>query len=173
MSADPRIIELMSYYRDAELHGATLLLRLIKLMDDPDAQVKLSLHVAEETNHAWLWTKRITDLGGMPVKVMDGYQKRIGFRTVPRSLIDLLALTIVVEERAFSRYQEHLARPGIDEPGVLGTGNRKEDIVTLTGTFNQILEERIRKNPAEWVWWHRRWRRGPIPQLDLDPEFQY
>ena len=53
------------------------------------------------------------------------------------------------------------------------TGNRKEDILTLTGTFNQILEERIRKNPAEWVWWHRRWRRGPIPQLDLDPEFQY
>ena len=61
MAADPRI-EMFSYYRDAELHGANLLLRLIKLMDDPDAQVKLSLHVAEETNHAWLWTKRITDL---------------------------------------------------------------------------------------------------------------
>ena len=49
----------MSYYRDAELHGATLLLRLIKLMDDADSQVKLSLHLAEETQHAWLWTNRI------------------------------------------------------------------------------------------------------------------
>ena len=104
MAADPRVIELLSYYRDAELHGATLLLRLIKLMDDPDAQVKLSLHLAEETHHAWLWTKRINDLGGEPMKVLDGYQKRIGLRTVPRSLLDLLALTVVVEERSFARY---------------------------------------------------------------------
>src|SRR4026209_1617498 len=115
MAADPRIVELFSYYRDAELHGANLLLRLIKLMDDPDAQVKLSLHVAEETNHAWLWTKRITDLGGQPMRVLDGYQTRIGRRTVPRSLIDLLALTIVVEQRAVARYNEHAARPNVDE----------------------------------------------------------
>lgn len=115
MAADPRIIELMSYYRDAELHGANLLMRLLKLMDDPDAQVKLSLHLAEETNHAWLWTKRISDLGETPVKVQDGYQTRIGFRTVPRTLSELLALTIVVEERAFSRYLEHAARPNVDE----------------------------------------------------------
>ena len=31
-------------------------------------------------------------------------------RTVPRSLIDLLALTVVVEERSFQRYQEHAQR---------------------------------------------------------------
>jgi bacterioferritin (cytochrome b1) len=115
MTADPRLVELYSYYRDAELHGANLLMRLIKLMDDPDAQVKLSLHVSEETHHAWLWTKRITDIGGEPMRVLDGYQTRIGKRTVPRSLIDLLALTIVVEERAYSRYQEHAARPNVDE----------------------------------------------------------
>jgi bacterioferritin (cytochrome b1) len=114
MVADPRMIEMMSYYRDAELHGATLLLRLIKLMDDPDAQVKLSLHLSEETHHAWLWTNRIKELGGEPVKILDGYQKRIGMRTVPRSLLDLLALTVVVEERSFARYQEHAARPDTD-----------------------------------------------------------
>jgi len=114
MAADPRVIEMMSYYRDAELHGATLLLRLIKLMDDPDAQVKLSLHLAEETHHAWLWTNRIKELGGEPMKVLDGYQKRIGMRTVPKSLLDLLALTVVVEERSFARYQEHAGRANID-----------------------------------------------------------
>lgn len=112
---DPRMIELMSYYRDAELHGATLLLRLIKMMDDPDAQVKLAAHLADETRHAWLWTKRINDLGGEPQPVGDGYQSRIGLRTVPRSLIDLLALTIVVEERSLDRYLEHAARPNVDE----------------------------------------------------------
>lgn len=48
MGADPRMLELMSYYREAELHGASLLLRLVKLMDaDPDAQVKLTLHIAD------------------------------------------------------------------------------------------------------------------------------
>lgn len=114
MSIDPRI-ELFSYYRDAELHGANLLLRLIKLLDDDDAQVKLSLHVAEETQHAWLWTKRITDMGGTPMRVLDGYQTRIGKRTVPRSILDLLALTIVVEERAYSRYLEHMGRDNVDE----------------------------------------------------------
>jgi bacterioferritin (cytochrome b1) len=115
MTPDARVVELMSYYRDAELHGATLLLRLIKLMDDPDAQVKLSLHLAEETHHAWLWTNRIKEMGGEPMKVLDGYQKRIGMRTVPRTLLDLLALTVVVEERSFARYQEHAQRPGIDQ----------------------------------------------------------
>ena len=115
MTPDPRVIEMMSYYRDAELQGASLLLRLIKMMDDADSQVKLSLHLAEETQHAWLWTNRIKELGGEPMKVLDGYQKRIGMRTVPRTLLDLLALTVVVEERSFARYQEHARRPGIDK----------------------------------------------------------
>lgn len=49
-------------------------------------------------------------------------------------------------------------------------GDRKRDVVELTRKFNAVIEERIRRNPAEWVWWHRRWRRGPIPRLDLDGE---
>lgn len=115
---DPRMIELFSYYRDAELHGASLLLRLIKMMDDPDAQVKLTLHMHDETRHAWLWTKRINDLGAKPVKVADGYQTRVGLRTVPRSLLEILALTVVVEERSLARYQEHLAKHDNDDATV-------------------------------------------------------
>ncbi len=114
MSADPRTILLMNYYRDAELRGANLLFRLMSHLDDPDSQVKLSLHLADETRHAWLWTKRITDLGGDPAKVADGYQTRIGLRVVPRNLIDILALTVVVEERSHQRYTEHAERPDID-----------------------------------------------------------
>lgn len=48
------------------------------------------------------------------------------------------------------------------------TGDRKRDILELTKLFSRVIEERIRANPVEWVWWHRRWRRGPTPQLDLD-----
>lgn len=142
MATPNGMIEILSYYRDAELHGATLLLRLTKLMDDPDAQVKLTLHLHEETHHAWLWTKRINELGGEPMRIADGYQKRIGLRTVPRSLIDLLALTVVVEERSFSRYQEHAARPGTDE------------------TTLAILKE-VTKDEK----WHISWIRGKLMEM--------
>jgi rubrerythrin len=115
MAADPRLIELFSYYREGELHGAELLLRLMKKMDhDPEAQIKMTKHAADEARHAWLWTKRIHELGAVPVPVSKGYQDRIGIRTIPRKIIDLLALTVVVEERSFARYTEHAARPDTD-----------------------------------------------------------
>lgn len=114
MAADPRMILLMSYYRDAEIRGANLLLRLMSYLTDGDSQTKLTLHLADETRHAWLWTKRMNDLGGEPLPVGDGYQSRIGLRTVPRSLIELLALTIVVEERSLDRYIEHAGRSNVD-----------------------------------------------------------
>jgi len=113
MPADPRTILLMNYYRDAELRGANLLFRLMSHLEDPDSQLKLSLHLADETRHAALWTKRINDAGGAPARIADGYQNRIGLRVVPRNLIDILALTVVVEERAYQRYVEHAARPNV------------------------------------------------------------
>jgi KDO2-lipid IV(A) lauroyltransferase len=53
------------------------------------------------------------------------------------------------------------------------SGDRHADMVTLTRVFNETIEDRIRSNPAEWVWWHRRWRRPPIAHLDLDREIPY
>lgn len=115
MSVDPRMIHLYSYYRDAELRGATLLLKLIMRIDDTEAQVKLSRHLADETRHAWLWTKKIAGLGATPVRVDDGYQTRIGREVgIPKTLVDLFALTVVVEERAQRRYIEHAQRPDVD-----------------------------------------------------------
>lgn len=46
--------------------------------------------------------------------------------------------------------------------------NLRRDVVELTRQFSQILEDHIRRHPSEWIWWHRRWRRGPVPRLDLD-----
>ncbi len=115
MSAEEKQIVIFSFYRDAELRGARLLFNLLGHIKDPDAQLKMSKHLADETRHAWLWTKRIADLGGSPVGVDDGYQRRLGLRTgVPKNIIDLLALTVVVEERAQSRYTAHAALPGVD-----------------------------------------------------------
>jgi bacterioferritin (cytochrome b1) len=105
-----------SYYRDAELRGSNLLYRLLRMLDDPESQIALSEHLADETRHAWLWTERIRELGGIPVPIGDGYQVRIGKRAgVPRRALELLALTVVVEQRALRRYQDHLKREGVSE----------------------------------------------------------
>jgi rubrerythrin len=88
----------------------------LRRMDDPDAQIMLSEHLADETRHAWLWTQRIVRSGHKPLAVQDGYQTRIGKAVgLPRDLIDLLALTVVVEQRALRRYQRHLKSPDVDE----------------------------------------------------------
>ncbi len=109
------LLLIMNFYRDAELQGARLLLNLHRRLPDADSQIKLTRHLADETRHAWLWTKRIAELGGTPSAVAGGYQRRMGQRIgAPRDVIDLLALTIVAETRALERYREHANRPGVD-----------------------------------------------------------
>jgi ferritin-like protein len=109
-----REIVVYSYYRDAELRGSNLLYRLLRLMSDGEAQINLTQHLAEETRHAWLWTERIREIGGVPLPIDDGYQVRIGKRVgVPRDIVDLLALTVVVEQRSLRRYRAHQRRAGV------------------------------------------------------------
>lgn len=116
MTATEKQILVFSFYRDAELRGARLLFNLLGHLKDADGQVKMSRHLADEARHAWLWTKRIADLGGAPILISDGYQRRLGLRTgVPKDIVDLLALTVVVEERALWRYRAHAALPSVDE----------------------------------------------------------
>src|SRR5260221_8594553 len=148
MAADPRTILLMNYYRDAELRGANLLFRLMSHLDDPDSQVKLSLHLADETRHAWLWTKRILDLGGAPAKVADGYQTRIGLRVVPRNLIDILALTVVVEERSHQRYTDHAARADVDPATMAVLGDVSNDEKWHISWIKAKLEEVAQPKPG-------------------------
>jgi bacterioferritin (cytochrome b1) len=138
---------LFNYYRDAELRGANLLFRLMSHLDDVDSQVKLSKHFQEETYHAWLWTKRIADMGGTPAKVADGYQTRIGLRVIPRNLMDILALTVVVEERSLQRYREHAARPDVD------------------AETRKVLESVSRDEK-----WHISWIRGRLEQMAQETE---
>ncbi len=62
----------------------------------------------------------------------------------------------------------------ISAPFVIArTGDTQTDIRALTRQFSAALQAQIRSNPAEWVWWHRRWRRPPLPQLDLDAALAY
>ena len=150
MSIDPKLIQLFSYYRDAELRGATLLLKLTARVEDPESQVKLSQHLADETRHAWLWTKRITDLGYEPVHIKDGYQTRIGRAVgIPRSLIDLFALTVVVEERAQRRYLEHARRKDVDAETLDILHEVTKDEKWHIGWINDELHGMARANGGE------------------------
>lgn len=149
-SIDPKLIQLFSYYRDAELRGATLLLKLTARVEDPESQIKLSQHLADETRHAWLWTKRITDLGYEPVHVEDGYQTRIGRAVgIPRSLIDLFALTVVVEERAQRRYLEHARRKNVDVETLDILHEVTKDEKWHIGWINDELHGMARANGGE------------------------
>lgn len=114
LATDKQIV-VYSFYRDAELRGARLLFNLLGHLKSGEAQVRMSRHLADETRHAWLWTQRIADLGAVPVPVVDGYQRRLGLRTgIPKDVVELLALTVVVEERAQERYRNHLKLPNLD-----------------------------------------------------------
>lgn len=106
---------LLSYYRAAELRGADLLGRLLRKTDDPHLQINLTRHFADEARHAWLWTQRIQELGAAPLPLSDGYQRRLRqYVGLPSSVLELLALTHVAEERVQQRYREHAARRGED-----------------------------------------------------------
>jgi KDO2-lipid IV(A) lauroyltransferase len=48
------------------------------------------------------------------------------------------------------------------------TGDKLHDIIEMTRQSSLILEDHIRANPTEWNWWHRRWRRPPVHNYDLD-----
>jgi hypothetical protein len=92
------LIKVFSYYRDAEMRGASLLIKMMARIKDPEAQVLFSRHIDDETRHAWLWTKRIKDEGGLPVEVPDGYQRRLGKALgLPTSIGDLFVVDPRVE----------------------------------------------------------------------------
>jgi KDO2-lipid IV(A) lauroyltransferase len=48
-----------------------------------------------------------------------------------------------------------------EEIPVARTGRKRDDIMENTQRFQKVLEEIIRKNPEQWFWMHRRWKKSP------------
>jgi len=45
--------------------------------------------------------------------------------------------------------------------GMQATGNDREDILANTRKITGVVEEQIRKYPAQWWWFHNRWKTRP------------
>ena len=52
----------------------------------------------------------------------------------------------------------HLVRVA---PVPVGDGTGRARVIDLTARLTAAIEAQIRGAPAEWVWWHERWRRRP------------
>ncbi len=142
-----RLLTVLSFYREAELHGARLLLVMHNHLRDPDSQIKLTRHLADETRHALLWTQRISEMGGTPIAITNGYQHRLGLRVgIPKDTIDLLALTSVAESRALERYRSHAQQEGVDDRTleVLKAVSKDEiwHLAWVDAKMNEIAERR-------------------------------
>ena len=44
---------------------------------------------------------------------------------------------------------------------LLDSGDREKDIIANTAMLTKKIEDAVRRNPEQWVWMHRRWRRQP------------
>lgn len=49
------------------------------------------------------------------------------------------------------------------EPVAIDAGAGRGQVKALTARLTAAIEAAIRRSPAEWVWWHERWRRQPDP----------
>jgi hypothetical protein len=142
-----QLLTVFSFYREAELHGARLILVMHNHLRDPDSQMKLTRHLADETRHALLWTQRISDMGGSPITITNGYQHRLGLRVgAPKDTIDLLALTSVAESRALERYQSHAQQEGVDDQTLevlkAVSGDEKWHLAWVDAKMREIAERR-------------------------------
>ena len=110
MNGDP-MVWLLNQYRAAEIRGANVILRLGRLATSSTLRSAFSRHLRDESVHAWLWTRAIEELDGEVLDVDDPYQTRLATNFgVPKTLTELLALTLVSERRGVSTYEEHLDR---------------------------------------------------------------
>ncbi|MBC7660570.1 MAG: hypothetical protein H7249_12805 [Chitinophagaceae bacterium] len=99
---------LLSFYRVSEINGAQFFGRLAKNMKDKKIQYDLTKHFADESQHAWLWTKCLGDLNMDPINVMESYQDQyVAAVGLPTNMMEVLAITQVFERRVIGQYGVH------------------------------------------------------------------
>ncbi|MFF5173731.1 ferritin-like domain-containing protein [Micromonospora sp. NPDC000089] len=107
---------ILNQYRAAEVHGAGAIMRMARLADTGRLRSDLSRHLRDEAVHAWLWTRAIEEFGGEVVEVAQPYQARLSAHFgIPKTLTDMLALTLVSEKRGLSEYELHVGQEDLPQ----------------------------------------------------------
>jgi bacterioferritin (cytochrome b1) len=101
----------LNCYRNSELHGALLMGRLARTLDDTPLLAHATRHCATEARHAALLSEAIASLGERIDPRVETVQERYSAKGgIPKTLIDLLVLSEVLEKRVLTTYRAHVAR---------------------------------------------------------------
>lgn len=65
-------------------------------------------------------------------------------------------LFVIPVRQASGRYRLHVERVAVTE-----TGDRDRDVDAVVAAYTRILERFVRRDPGQYFWHHRRWRRQP------------
>ncbi len=112
---------IMSFYRSSEITGALFFGRIANYLPAGPVQTDLTQHFADESMHAWYWTKAMEDCGHKVERVKDAYQDAyLDAVGLPVNMMEILAITSVFERRVISQYAKHLRVPNLN-PAVSNT----------------------------------------------------
>ncbi len=132
-------------------HGAITTLkgdigrRMVELMRSPDAEPRAVAFIADQTptpQHIGLWTRFLHQ----PTAWLDGAERIARKYDLPVYYIDITRLSNRHYEARFVRMS---AGAGSTAPG------------EITRQFASLLEENIQRDPAIWLWSHKRWKHSP------------
>jgi rubrerythrin len=99
---------LLSFYRTSEITGALFFGQLARRLKPGPIQADLTRHFADEAQHARYWTDCLAALGEEPMKLSESYQDRyLAAAGVPVNLLEVLAVTLVFEQRVIGQYAQH------------------------------------------------------------------
>jgi bacterioferritin (cytochrome b1) len=114
MSLSENDLWLLSYYRSSEINAALFFGRVARTVKTGRLQAQVTHHFADEANHARYWNDCINDLDASPIKMRESYQDEY-LQTIgmPVNLMEVMAVTQVLEKRVISEYRQHLRRPSV------------------------------------------------------------
>lgn len=99
---------IMNYYRSGEIKGALFFGRVARIVRGP-LQADVTHHFADEAAHAHYWTQCLDDLGYPPRSDITSYQDQyLDVVGLPANLMEVMAITLVFEQRAIRLYGQHL-----------------------------------------------------------------
>lgn len=106
---------ILSFYRTSEITGALFFGRLARSMKAGSSiQADMTKHFADESQHAWYWTKCLNDLKLDAIKLESSYQDQyLAAAGMPTNIMEVLAITQVFERRVIGQYGFHRQMEGV------------------------------------------------------------